>query len=103
MLQDLTLSTLQHLPYIAAIIIGGLSGNAIADRQIKLPSVLYLTLAFLFVVSLCSQGYYLEHGPRVMGLLTNAICGALLAFALTVTGEFAPGKRPTGAPPLTRK
>jgi hypothetical protein len=90
MLQDLAMSTVQHLPYLAAIIIGGLTGNAIADRQIKLPSVFYVALALLFVVALCSQGYLIEHGTRAMLLLSNAICGGTIAFALCVSGEFAP-------------
>lgn len=82
-----------HLPYFAALIAGGLLGNHISDKGIKLPERFYAALGVLFVILLFGSGYFLEHGPRGLMLAFNALSAGCITFGLTSTGEFAVSKR----------
>jgi len=90
MLHDLVTSLPSHLPYLVALVLGGLAGNFIADKGIKLPVPFFVALAFVFVASIVGTCYGLEHGPRLFMLASNALSAACLSFALTCGGDFAP-------------
>lgn len=82
-----------HLPYLAMLIAGGLLGNYISDKGIKLPVRFYVALGITFVVSLFGSAYCLEHGPRALMLAFNALSAGCISFGLTSSGEFAVPKR----------
>ena len=88
MLQDMIAQAPAHIPYLLAIILGGLAGNSVADRQIKLPAPFFIVLAFAFVASLVGSAYCLEHGPWLTMVLLNAVTAGCLSFALTCGGDF---------------
>jgi cyanate permease len=93
MLRELATSTIDHLPFLVALVLGGMTGNAIADRKIAVHGFVYAVVALIFVISLVGSSYYLEEGPRLYMLLFNALSGACLSFALTVGGDFAEPQR----------
>ena len=94
MFQNIVAEAVPHLPYLLAILAGGLLGNHIVDRQIKLSSVAFIVLAFVFVASFVGQAYGLSHDLRWLLLMSNAICGGSLSFALTAgnVGEHMPAR-----------
>ena len=88
MLQDIITDLPAHLPFLFAIVLGGLAGNALSDRKIQLPGAAYIVLALTFVASLVGSAYCLENGPWTAMVLLNAVTAACMSFALTSSGEF---------------
>jgi hypothetical protein len=84
---------LAHIPYFAALIAGGLLGNYISDKGIKLPAGVYVALGIAFVISLFGAGYCIEHGPRALMLAFNALSAGCISFGLTSCGDFAKPQR----------
>lgn len=82
-----------HLPYLTALVAGGLLGNHISDKGIKLSGRFYAALGVLLVIAMFGSGYFLEHGPRALMLAFNALSAWCISFGLTSTGEFAVPKR----------
>jgi hypothetical protein len=89
MLREFATSMLPGVPYLAGILLFGMAGNALYDRQIKLPSYAYVSLSLLVVTSLVATCYSVDHGPRAILLVWHGIFGASFAFLITVSGLFA--------------
>ncbi len=89
MLRDFAISMLPGVPYLAGILIFGMAGNMLRDRQVKLSSPTYVALSLLVVTSLVATCYNLEHGPRAVMLMWHGVFGASFTLLITVSGLFA--------------
>jgi Na+/phosphate symporter len=85
MLKELAL----HLPFLVAIVIGGLTGRFLADRHlIKSVKLVFGAAVIVLVASIVGQSVLIADATSGFMLFFNALSGASIAFILTAFGGF---------------